>query len=226
MPQPLQVHGIPHWSWCAVVQETHVRTISRPLFRHSRPEIYSSFYSDFTLEKIYFGGGTMSSYSSTHLIGQARASLSERFEDGTIPFLDILAADVRLLVWWLQFNLGFLAMTLSPIRSDSNTSRRGLEQCKPFNNTRMQLSVTPILNCSSSDTTMARLFAKSTLLTQSIMFVGDREARLLSYYSQSHGHTCVGSNSCAEPHEQRWYLHRLRRGGEIGHRQFHSTTNR
>ncbi|XP_062591879.1 molybdenum cofactor sulfurase-like [Saccostrea cucullata] len=43
------------------------------------------------LKKTYFGGGTVSASSATEMFHVFRPNLADRFEDGTIPFLDIIA---------------------------------------------------------------------------------------------------------------------------------------
>lgn len=43
------------------------------------------------LKKTYFGGGTVAASSATERFHVFRPNLAERFEDGTIPFLDIIA---------------------------------------------------------------------------------------------------------------------------------------
>ncbi|XP_048728647.2 molybdenum cofactor sulfurase-like isoform X2 [Ostrea edulis] len=43
------------------------------------------------LKKTYFGGGTVSASSATEMFHILRSNLADRFEDGTIPFLDIIA---------------------------------------------------------------------------------------------------------------------------------------
>uniref|UniRef100_UPI00358FB26D molybdenum cofactor sulfurase n=1 Tax=Myxine glutinosa TaxID=7769 RepID=UPI00358FB26D len=43
------------------------------------------------LQKAYFGGGTVAAYLPSHDFCVAREGLSDRMEDGTIPFIDIIA---------------------------------------------------------------------------------------------------------------------------------------
>ncbi|XP_071489916.1 molybdenum cofactor sulfurase-like [Diadema antillarum] len=43
------------------------------------------------LVKEYFGGGTVMAYLATENFNKPRTSVAERFEDGTIPFLDIIS---------------------------------------------------------------------------------------------------------------------------------------
>ncbi|XP_061178018.1 molybdenum cofactor sulfurase-like [Saccostrea echinata] len=43
------------------------------------------------LKKTYFGGGTVAASSATEMFRVFRPNLADRFEDGTIPFLDIIA---------------------------------------------------------------------------------------------------------------------------------------
>jgi molybdenum cofactor sulfurtransferase len=45
------------------------------------------------LHKPYFGGGTVSAYHAASSFQVARARVDHRLEDGTIPFLDIIALE-------------------------------------------------------------------------------------------------------------------------------------
>ncbi|ESO86189.1 hypothetical protein LOTGIDRAFT_235545 [Lottia gigantea] len=47
--------------------------------------------SSYILHKEYFGGGTVAVSSAQHRFHIFRENISERFEDGTLPFLDIIA---------------------------------------------------------------------------------------------------------------------------------------
>ncbi|KAJ3215010.1 hypothetical protein HDU67_000963 [Dinochytrium kinnereticum] len=61
-----------------------------------------------TLRKPYFGGGTVDAVEPSTSWHQLRPNISHRFEDGTIPFLDIIAVDHGL--DWMEEKGGWQAM--------------------------------------------------------------------------------------------------------------------
>ncbi|XP_076456194.1 molybdenum cofactor sulfurase-like [Babylonia areolata] len=47
--------------------------------------------SSWVLERRYYGGGTVAASTATHAFCALRAGVSDRFEDGTLPYLDIIS---------------------------------------------------------------------------------------------------------------------------------------
>lgn len=97
------------WRWFVVLDAASYVSTSHLDLSLNKPDFVSlSFYKIFgfptgigallvknesadVLKKTYFGGGTVGVSSPTECTHINRSSLSDRFEDGTVPFLDIIA---------------------------------------------------------------------------------------------------------------------------------------
>ncbi|CAC5406878.1 ABA3 [Mytilus coruscus] len=97
------------WKWFVVLDAASYVSTSHLNLSLNKPDFVTlSFYKMFgfptgigallvknesadILKKTYFGGGTVGVSSPTECTHINRSSLSDRFEDGTVPFLDIIA---------------------------------------------------------------------------------------------------------------------------------------